>query len=69
MIRASIARHLRADAARLTPDPADLSRGSTFRAHPSFVRLPLASGDSEGACLIEPSVRCSHCGYCLSYGH
>jgi hypothetical protein len=34
------------------------------------VRLPLASGgDDDGACLIEPSVRCNHCGYCQSYGH
>jgi hypothetical protein len=38
-------------------------------AHASHLRLPLASGDEEGACLIEPAVRCNHCGYCLSLGH
>lgn len=39
-------------------------------AHASHVLLPLArGGDGDGACLIEPSVRCNHCGYCLSYGH
>jgi hypothetical protein len=38
--------------------------------HASHVLLPLArGGDSDGACLIEPAVRCNHCGYCLSYGH
>ncbi|HEX7139068.1 MAG TPA: hypothetical protein VF219_14525 [Vicinamibacterales bacterium] len=38
--------------------------------HASFARLPLLrGGDGDGACLIEPSVRCNHCGYCLSYGH
>jgi hypothetical protein len=38
--------------------------------HPSHARLPLARGvDGEGACLIEPAVRCNHCGYCLSFGH
>ena len=38
--------------------------------HASFARLPLVrSGDPDGNCLIEPSVRCNHCGYCLSYGH
>jgi hypothetical protein len=38
--------------------------------HASHARLPLArGGDADGACLIEPSVRCTHCGYCLSYGH
>jgi hypothetical protein len=40
------------------------------QAHASFARLPvLRSGDEQGQCLIEPSVRCNHCGYCLSYGH
>jgi hypothetical protein len=23
----------------------------------------------EGACVIEPAVRCNHCGFCQSYGH
>jgi hypothetical protein len=41
-----------------------------LREHASHVLLPLArGGDGDGACLIEPSVRCNHCGYCLSYGH
>ena len=40
------------------------------REHASHALLPLArGGDGDGACLIEPSVRCNHCGYCLSYGH
>src|SRR5919198_943480 len=32
-------------------------------AHPSHVLLPLARGGDagEGACLIEPAVRCNHC--------
>ncbi|HEX4348543.1 MAG TPA: hypothetical protein VHZ73_13290 [Vicinamibacterales bacterium] len=38
--------------------------------HASHGLLPLArGGDADGACIIEPSVRCTHCGYCLSYGH
>jgi hypothetical protein len=41
-----------------------------FGEHASHALLPLArGGDGDGACLIEPSVRCNHCGYCLSYGH
>ena len=36
----------------------------------AFALLPLPrGGDTDGACLIEPSVRCNHCGYCQSYGH
>ena len=38
--------------------------------HPSHGLLPLApGGDGSGACIIEPSVQCTHCGYCVSYGH
>jgi hypothetical protein len=41
-----------------------------FRTHSSHRLLPLPSGgDNDGLCLIEPSVRCVHCGYCQSYGH
>jgi hypothetical protein len=38
--------------------------------HASHGRLPLAGGsEGDGSCLIEPSVRCNHCGYCQSLGH
>ena len=63
MIRESIARHT---GAALGP------AASEARAplHPSHLRFTLLrSGDDDGACLIEPTVRCNHCGYCLSYGH
>ena len=40
------------------------------RAHPSHVKFLLpAGGDGDGMCVIEPAVRCTHCGYCQSYGH
>ncbi|MDE3154115.1 MAG: hypothetical protein KGN76_03390 [Acidobacteriota bacterium] len=35
--------------------------------HRQFTALRVAGGD--GACLIEPAVACTHCGYCQSYGH
>ena len=38
--------------------------------HASHARLPLAGGSADdGLCLIEPAVRCTHCGYCQSFGH
>ncbi len=66
MIRESVARHAGAPgAARESgPDPA-----SAFAAHVSHLRLPLAPGGDDGACIIEPAVRCTHCGYCQSLGH
>jgi hypothetical protein len=35
--------------------------------HPSHYRYSLP--ESDGPCLIEPSVQCTHCGYCQSHGH
>ncbi len=74
MIRDAIARHGGPDAVRLPgprsegkPDAAGMGQTGM---HASHARLPLLrSGDDEGACLIEPAVRCNHCGYCLSLGH
>lgn len=69
MIRDSIARHAGASGAprlgAVGPDPA-----AAFRAHVSHLRLPLATGgDEDGNCVIEPAVRCTHCGFCQSLGH
>jgi hypothetical protein len=64
MIRESIARHLGPPIGAMPVGPA------TDASHASHVRLALLrSGDEDGACLIEPAVRCNHCGYCLSLGH
>jgi hypothetical protein len=62
LVRDSIARHLRREPSVREERPAG--------PHASHALLPLArGGDGDGACLIEPAVRCNHCGYCLSYGH
>ena len=37
------------------------------QAHASHYRYVLTPTD--GPCLIEPNVRCNHCGYCESHGH
>jgi hypothetical protein len=39
----------------------------TFTADPSHYRYALPPSD--GPCLIEPTVQCTHCGYCESHGH
>ena len=65
VIRAAVARRLGSVVSAPPPDPA-----VAFRAHASHQWLPLLSGaDHDGTCVIEPAVRCTHCGYCLSYGH
>lgn len=60
---------VRAAIARRASEAAPPAQGG-IAVHASHALLPLArGGDAEGACIIEPSVRCTHCGYCLSYGH
>lgn len=38
--------------------------------HASHMMFAVPAGaDADGPCIIEPAVRCNHCGYCKSYGH
>ena len=63
MVRDAIARH----AGR---EPAAPPQADPLRLHVSHAVLPISRGaDDDGSCVIEPSVRCNHCGYCVSYGH
>ena len=63
MVRTAIAR------ARQDPT-AEFNAPPPFQSHTSHGRLTLVTGgDADGQCLIEPSVRCNHCGYCQSLGH
>jgi hypothetical protein len=68
MIRESIAKHLGPSRSPLPPSSSTTPGAVHMNA--SHAMFPLARGaDDDGACIIEPSVRCSHCGYCVSYGH
>jgi hypothetical protein len=50
----------------LTAGPADVSQGCEQHAsHGLYVAL-VNVGD---ACVIEPTVSCTHCNYCKSHGH
>lgn len=62
MVREAIARHTQP----AVPPPVP----AAFHTHASHGRFELMRGsDGDGACVIEPAVRCTHCGYCQSYGH
>ena len=63
MVRAAIAQRSGAMGTRREPL-------EWCRVHPSHGRVQLEpQGDGGGACLIEPTVGCTHCGYCQSFGH
>jgi hypothetical protein len=70
MVRASIARQRGETGLPRRGSAARSEGGSGSPVSAAFVRLPLVpSGDDDGMCVIEPAVRCNHCGYCQSYGH
>jgi hypothetical protein len=65
-VRDAVARHL---AAQASPGAEATGLQLKVSAHPGFHRYALARGDDgDGACLIEPKVRCNHCGFCQSHG-
>lgn len=66
LVRDALARHT---TGRID-DASDAARIPVLRLHPSHGLFTLSDGaDTDGPCLIEPSVMCTHCGYCKSYGH
>ena len=55
-------------------EPSDVRRArrqSRFEGHPSHILLKVVPGSEadDGMCVIEPAVRCNHCGFCQSCGH
>jgi len=72
IVREAIERHLaRPDEKRgrvsFSADPIEKGTGPLF-SHLRF-DVPPGSAVDDGMCVIEPAVRCNHCGFCQSYGH
>lgn len=65
LVRTAIAKHLGAGAA-LRPD----TLATPAPALPiSFARYPIPRVPDDVMCVIEPAVKCNHCGYCQCHGH
>ena len=79
LVREAIERHLgrpdgpaRAASHRIGQVPdVDIARAPSSHGHSSHMLLRVVPGSEAdgGLCVIEPSVRCNHCGFCQSYGH
>jgi hypothetical protein len=62
LVREAVSRHLgNAETGARQVSPLRLA------GDPSHYRYTLP--ETDGPCLIEPSVQCTHCGYCQSHGH
>lgn len=72
LVREAVARRLAGDGrSESAPQPARQTahdHDHPWRAHASH-HLYLSLVNVDGACVIEPSVACDHCGYCRSHGH
>jgi hypothetical protein len=74
LIRDAVARHLGDAPGRAgSPSrPLHLSAAPTaaWKTHLSHGRFVfLAPTEPDAPCVVEPQVRCHHCGFCQSYGH
>jgi hypothetical protein len=68
LVRDAVARHLAAPGAAPASGVAAGPGVPAPGVHPSFGRYLLPRDPGDSACLIEPSVKCNHCGFCLSHG-
>ena len=65
LVREAISRHVAG-----TGGAPVTSRSLTQLQHSSHALFLVPDGsDSDGPCFIEPTVMCTHCGYCKSYVH
>ncbi|HTG88890.1 MAG TPA: hypothetical protein VL914_01810 [Vicinamibacterales bacterium] len=78
LVREAIERHLGRPngATKVAPylgegETTGRARLLSSQSHASHILLKVLPGSEvdEGMCVIEPAVRCNHCGFCQSYGH
>lgn len=67
LVRAAIQRHLAVEQAPHSV-PVDLTADAT-RLSMSFAQYSLERPAGDTMCIIEPAVRCNHCGFCKCHGH
>jgi hypothetical protein len=65
LIRAAVQKHLGASA--VVPAPAAPPQPPVLSI--SFGRYALPRAEDDTMCIIEPAVKCNHCGYCQCHGH
>lgn len=72
LIRAAIGKHVGAPSAERRG--ASLDAPAAAPPQPpvlsiSFGRYALPRAEDDTMCIIEPAVKCNHCGYCQCHGH
>ena len=69
LVRDAVARHLGTQplGAEALAKAASPALWKSHQSHGRFVFL--APTEPDAPCVVEPEVRCHHCGFCQSYGH
>jgi hypothetical protein len=68
LVRTAISRHL-GGTVPVQPAEASLIPVAVVSQSMSFNQYSLPRAADDTLCLIEPAVRCHHCGYCKCHGH
>jgi hypothetical protein len=68
LVRAAIQKHMAGGVPLLEPMPS-APVAVVAASSLSFGQYALAREADDTMCLIEPAVRCTHCGYCKCHGH
>jgi hypothetical protein len=68
LVRMAIQKHL-GGAAPVAMEAVVVSSPPVAPSNLSFARYLLPRAEDDTMCLIEPAVRCNHCGYCQCHGH
>ncbi len=63
LVRAAVQRHLGTGTVKSAP------RGGQDVASISFAQYPIERAADDTMCIVEPAVRCNHCGFCKCHGH
>jgi hypothetical protein len=73
LIRAAVQRHLGTEtpeSAFADVQPGELRRDAGgMQVSMAFGQYQLQRAAGDTMCLIEPAVRCNHCGFCKCHGH
>ena len=69
LVREAIQKHLGSSSSGTPGTPGTPGTLGTVSPLLSFSRYKVQRVSDDGMCLIEPAVRCNHCGYCECHGH
>lgn len=67
LVRAAIQKHMGTAVSNDRENLRENDRGNVLLI--SFAQYALERAKDDTACLIEPAVRCNHCGFCKCHGH